>query len=309
MKKCTNRRNIAALIISYNCDYNIVNSVKNIIDEVDKVYIVDNGSSSESLSILSELDNIKKINIIYNNENLGIAKALNIGIKEAKSENIEWILTLDQDSLCEKNMIDNIFKYYQSLSYEEQKKVGILAPIHRKIIDIKNIKNEAVDKKMLAGKEILAEITSGNIVKMEVFEVCGYFEEKLFIDYVDFEYCLRIKQFGYKIILVENAILFHILGEPKELCIGKKKYIYSTHSEVRHYYMWRNRIYVWKKYIKHNYSWVIKDFILCIRDFLKIIILEDNSIRKIKFSIYGIKDDLCNKYGKYEKKKGKKGEK
>ena len=287
---------IGAVIVSYNCDQNILNSINKIKNKVKRVIIVDNGSQQNSINLLK---NIKESNIeiIYNKKNLGIATALNIGVKKCIDYECKWVLTLDQDSICEDNMIENMLKYYYSLDITQREKVGILAPKHIKVLDVEKYKLVLDNKSNITGKEIIAEITSGNLVNINVFEKCGYFKEELFIDYVDFEYCLRIREYGFKIFIINQSILIHTLGVPKKIKLLNKELIYSTHSEIRHYYIARNRLYVWKNYFNKEFTWVFMDFLKMNRDLIKLIVLEDNTIKKLKYIRLGILDYFNNKYG------------
>ncbi len=60
---------------------------------------MDNGSDKEPVAVLKFLNDKLNVDIIYNDENLGIATALNIGIKYAEKSNCKWILTMDNDSI------------------------------------------------------------------------------------------------------------------------------------------------------------------------------------------------------------------
>lgn len=291
-------KSIGAVIVSYNCDLNILNSINRIKDKVEKIVIVDNGSEERSKNILKNIKE-SKVEIIYNMQNLGIATALNIGVKKCINYKCKWILTLDQDSICEDNMIQNMLRYYYSLDIRKREKVGILAPKHIKVLDTKTDKFILDYSGDITGTEIVAEITSGNLVNVDVFEKCGYFKEELFIDYVDFEYCLRIRKYGFKIFIINEAILVHTLGVPKKIRFLNKQLVYSTHSEIRHYYIARNRLYVWQNYFKKEFWWIFIDFVKMNRDFIKLIILEDNTLKKLKYVKLGVFDHFKGRYGMF----------
>ena len=121
------------------------------------------------------------------------------------------------------------------------------------------------------GKEILlnehekisfvnAVMTSGNIINLKLSKRVGEFEEKLFIDEVDHEYCYRINEKKLKIARLNDVYLSHNLGE-----ITKKFFIKSTnHNYLRRYYITRNKLYLQKKYpsLKKVYiKSIIKDLI------------------------------------------------
>lgn len=103
---------VCAIIITYNVKENIINVVNAIKGQVSEVLLVDNGSDKSTLEILSDLKNTNNnVSLILNNKNLGIAKAINKGIKFATKKDFNWILTLDHDTICEKDMIKKCLMY------------------------------------------------------------------------------------------------------------------------------------------------------------------------------------------------------
>lgn len=107
-KKCK----IAAIVILYNPCVDVVNNIKTYINYVDLIILVDNTEEKEfseyaSCYIIDTLSKIMagKVKYIPLNKNYGIAKALNIGIKEAAKEKITYVITMDQDSKFKNNII------------------------------------------------------------------------------------------------------------------------------------------------------------------------------------------------------------
>ena len=95
---------VAAIIVSYNPDSNLFDSINLLLNQVEKVIIVDNGSKEKYVKYIKSI-NEDKIEIILNKENLGIATALNIGVRKALENGYEWILTMDQDSKASPDMV------------------------------------------------------------------------------------------------------------------------------------------------------------------------------------------------------------
>jgi rhamnosyltransferase len=151
-------------------------------------------------------------------------------------------------------------------------------------------------------QEVITAITSGNIVKTEIFEKVGLFDENLFIDYVNHEFCLRIRKHGYKIFSIQSVYLLHRLGDQKHGNFLGKNVTYTNHSSIRRYYITRNRIYVWTKYLSVEPKWVIKDFIGSIKEVIKIILYETDKVLKIKMIVKGILDAITHNYGKLKLK-------
>jgi rhamnosyltransferase len=83
-------------------------------------------------------------------------------------------------------------------------------------------------------------ITSGNLVKISVFKEVNYFEDKLFIDSVDFDFCFKLKEKGYILIEATSAKLLHSCGSAAEKRLLFFKTGYTNHNYLRRYYTTRN---------------------------------------------------------------------
>ena len=218
-----NKKEILAIVVGYNVEpENMKQNIQTYIQYVDKVLIVDNSTKNMNLSTLED-DNIKYITL---NGNFGIAKALNVGIKYAKENQYKYVLTMDQDSKFNNNLIDEYSK-------NENEKIIIYSPNY--IIERKLIKKKKQDIEY-----VYWTMTSGNLLNIQLYEQVGPFLEKLFIDAVDYEFCLRARKKGYKILQCNKAILLHNPGITKIKKIGKFEYKYGYMSPLRLYYQIRN---------------------------------------------------------------------
>ena len=279
---------VAAIIISYNPDNNLLDSVNLLINQVDKIIIVDNGSESQkkkNINLIKDIDN-KKIEVIFNEENLGIATALNIGVKEALNQGYNWILTMDQDSKASSNMVEKMFEVYSTIDESERKEILSIFP---NFVD-ERIQSIEENSNMNSYEYVDADITSGNLLRAEVFDKVGFFDDSLFIDLVDTDFCMRLNEKNIKMIKVRDAILYHSLGESQSVKSIFGKFNTSNHSALRRYYMTRNRFYTWEKYKDLNSFTLNRDKKLFKKEFIKIILGEKDKINKIKMVFKGYKD-------------------
>lgn len=279
---------VAAIIVSYNPDKNLLDSVNLLISQVEKIIIVDNGSIEEKrkdISSIKDIDN-ERIEIIFNEENLGIATALNIGVREALKQGFNWILTMDQDSKASKDMVEKMFEVYNNIDEKERKSILSIFP---NFVDerIQSIEENLV---MNIYEYVDADITSGNLVNSEVFDKVGFFDDSLFIDLVDTDFCMRLNEKNIKMIKVRDAILYHSLGESQSVKSILGKFNTSNHSALRRYYMTRNRFYIWERYKDLNSFTLNRDKKLFKKEFIKIILGEKDKVNKIKMVFKGYKD-------------------
>lgn len=279
---------VAAIIISYNPDNNLLDSVNLLINQVEKIIIVDNGSKDKNkkdINLIKDIDS-KKINIIFNEENLGIATALNIGVKQALNDGYDWILTMDQDSKASSNMIEKMLEVYNNI--DKNKRDNILS-IFPNFVD-ERVQSIEENSNMSSYEYVDADITSGNLLKAEVFDKVGFFDDSLFIDLVDTDFCMRLNEKNIKMIKIRDAILYHSLGESKSVKSGFLKFNTSNHSALRRYYMTRNRFYTWEKYKDLNSFTLNRDKKLFKKEFVKIILGEKDKVNKIRMVFKGYKD-------------------
>lgn len=286
-----------AVIVTYNIGEELSKCFYSILNQVNKIVIVDNGSDKKTIEYLNKLDKKYDIEVIYNLENLGIATALNQGIKYAKSQEYEWILTMDNDSEATKNMVDVMLKTYATV--KDKDIVSIFPKYIEKGINAntENIVSEYDGEYSIIG----SEITSGNLIKLAVFDEIGLFDEKLFIDRVDHEICFRLTKYKKKMIKVEGAKLLHQLGRTVEKKIVFKKIEATNHSPVRRYYITRNRMYLWDKYsdIENEIKLDKKNFR---REIVKILMLEKEKTLKMKMIWKGYRDYKKECFGEFKRK-------
>lgn len=279
---------VCACIITYNIDEKINEVVNSIIEQVEYVVIVDNASKGKTIKILNNINKNDKVNVIFNKTNNGIAKAINQGIEVAKNKKMDWVITLDHDSICNDGMIESMLKINKI--YPSKDKIAILAPqvfeMHKKdFISNKNNKSDYIEVKEC--------IQSGALFNISAFENIGYFDENLFIYHVDFDFCERALKKGYKIIQCNNTILYHEEGYKIEKRFLGKKTFYNNYSSFAIYYITRNTIYMAQTYSVFYLKRIVKDFIY--------ILLYDNQ-KKERLSYWkkGLLDGILKKYGKLE---------
>ena len=276
---------VAAIIVSYNPDSNLFDSINLLLNQVEKVIIVDNGSKEKYVKYIKSI-NEDKIEIILNKENLGVATALNIGVRKALENGYEWILTMDQDSKASPDMVKKMFNVYNSINREERKDILSIFP---NFVD-ERIQSIEENSNMNSYEYVDADITSGNLLRKEVFEKVGFFDDSLFIDLVDTDFCMRLNEKGIKMIKIRDAVLYHSLGESKTIKGILGSFNTSNHSALRRYYMTRNRFYIWEKYKGLNSFTLNRDNKLFKKEFVKIILGEKDKVNKIKMVLRGYKD-------------------
>jgi rhamnosyltransferase len=255
--------------------------------------IIDNNSNKNTKSAL---ENIKErnIKIIYNNKNYGIARALNEGVVFAKKNDFKWILTMDQDSVAEDKMVDKLIECARF--YANNSRAVSFSP---NILYIREGYDNRKKKSNLYQK-CLTVITSGNLIKIDVFNEFIKYEEKLFIDSVDFDFCLKLKLHGYNIIKCNNVNLYHRLGEILKYKIFGVNMYFSTHLPLRKYYIMRNNVYILRNYFWKFPFFCLKKQVFTILECFKAFFIEKDKMLNIKFIIKGFFHGIINRYNEID---------
>jgi rhamnosyltransferase len=168
---------VCAVVVTYNIGKKYIENFNSLYDQVGKVIIVDNGSGEETVEVLQDLQKkYKNVEVIFNNENLGIGAAQNIGIKKAMRENFKWVLLLDHDSKLSSNMVGKLLTAYDVLFKQGINKVGIVAA---NPYDINSNEWIYIKMKYLKLEKDLIKfdnvISSGSLINLEVFKDVGLF--------------------------------------------------------------------------------------------------------------------------------------
>lgn len=277
---------IAGIVILFNPNDAIKTNISSYIDFLDKLFIIDNSIISKRLHIIDLIGNKEKIEYISMGKNIGVATALNIGSSMAVDLGFDWLMLMDQDSRASFGMMDSLLQ-----SIYKFPECGILAPIQI-------TKNKDYIKYDQEYTDILVTMTSGSLLNLKVYRKCGPFEDKLFIDHVDHEYCLRLKTRGYKVVQCNRAMLRHFLGEVRDINIFGWKITITTHEPFRLYFFTRNGLFVSFKYLFDYPSFMLYFSIQLSKNIFKAIFLEGNKLERLKMIYTGTVDFLMKRYGK-----------
>lgn len=250
MNIVADKSEICAGIVLYNPEENrLKENINAILPQVSRLFLIDNASYNIK-KIEEAWGNNCNIQIIKNTTNEGIARALNQMCDAAISQKYKWILTLDQDSVCPNNLI-KLF-----IPYTSQPAIGIICPHFRLNLKGYQQKTEHFDKDYDFIKYC---ITSASLTNLVAWNESGKFDDKMFIDCVDYDFCIKLRLAKFNILRINHAVISHEVGRAKVIpMFFKKKIIVYNHSTLRNYYMVRNTIYLLKKYyfIPDVYKWI-----------------------------------------------------
>lgn len=232
---------------------------------------VDNGSNAAP----------EGVHYISMNGNMGIAAALNAGFEYLISQGCDVVLTMDDDSAFP---LDDAGEILETVN----EKVGEYGIVGLNF-------NYSPKNKTKMVKNSVFWLTSGNFVDVNAWKTAGGYREELFIDYVDFDFCNRVSEAGYKIGYLRDYSIQHEIGSPIEFKLFGKTFHAMNHSPLRDYYRFRNARFLSKENPKAFEKEYLKEIFWQLP---KMLMFEDRRKEKLAMIREGIKDGKKGKLGK-----------
>lgn len=294
----------AAIVVTYFPDTDVIENLERLSFLCDQLIIIDNTSQKDRPSYP------KKPNVTVQTcmENVGLAKALNMGMNLAGKVGIENVFLLDQDSrpsnryfremLRFKSTFENSkYKYgfYVPNFYDRNSKTFAIFPLlNRWYLRHVTCKNMPIRNEKFA----LIAITSGMLIDLSQYNEIGPFREDYYIDFIDNEYCLRANRLGFSIAVNCELILDHAVGQR-----SVKKFLGLTikpnhHFPVRKYYIFRNGVRTTIEYFRPYPIYAILMIARLTHEILSIFLYESDKLRKTEAILLGTYHGFVGKMGK-----------
>lgn len=276
------KSDVAGMVTLYNSSPGVTQNIQTYINQIDKLYVVDNSDSPDS-AVIEALGKFPNIYYISNEGNLGIAFALNMAASKALQEGYRFLLTMDDDSQAPIDLIERMLHFLQDQDYSS---IGILSV------------NHSITKSEVSFASVLYTMTSGNLLNLEIYKLVGPFCDDLFIDHVDHEYGLRLNSHEFKVIELADLYLRHKLGVNKQVDLFGRSYNFISHNSLRMYYMSRNGVYVALQYWKRYPIFLFTVLKLINKDIIKAIFFENQKLPRLKSIAFGVVDGFRGKLGR-----------
>jgi rhamnosyltransferase len=259
-----------------------------------RTIVVDNGSGTQTLSRLRHLAAAGAIDLIANHANLGLAAALNQGIGMARGHGSAWVLLLDQDSEVAPGILDYMAAALSD--YPDSSRVAVIGANY----GLPQEPNGRYPSDVSINRRISVQtvlITSGSLISVPDFDKIGPFDDGLFIDHVDHEYCLRARRLGFAVIATREVLLTHSIGKESTHLLLGRRLIASNHAPQRRYYMARNSIVIARRYFRDEPRWVTATLRRALRDVLVMLLFEQDRGEKLKWWLLGLWHGVRGKLG------------
>jgi GT2 family glycosyltransferase len=221
-----------------------------------KVILLDNSSIDGSVEAVRE--NYPDVQILKLEKNLGYAGNNNVGIEEAVKQRADWVFVLNEDTVLTEDCISLIVS-----TAEDDPTIGILGPLvyHYSEPEIIQTAGGMMDKYYRSWHLGVDEPDCGQfsqprevdwisgcaiMVRREVIEQIGMIDERFFYYFEEFEWCVRAKKAGWKIIIAPAAKIWH-------------KGVTRNHQPKPSvtYYATRNRLLTLLKHHAPLWAWIV----------------------------------------------------
>lgn len=284
---------ICAIVSSYRPEpESLAKNILSYLPDVDHLIIWDNTLSSESCinQLVSEL-NTGKVEVRTSGRNEYLAKPFNDCFRWAKENGYTHVLTMDQDSSFKAGE----FKIYlRSIRNSADDSIAVFGP---------NVEGEMI-LPTAELVEVETVITSGAVYPLDKFEINGLFREDFLIYMIDVEYCLRVREKGYKVMCIAGVTLSHQMGHAKKAAFGLT--VKNTPAQST-YYRIRNIILTWRLFPQYHAFWsqssprakfLFYKYNVCYR--LAKIVFEDKRRLKCKAIFLGMIHGWRSRSGRYD---------
>jgi rhamnosyltransferase len=285
---------ISAVVVTYQPTAILLDSMRRLCGQVAEVILVDNGSEGVSAQVVESAGKMPGVHLIRNGSNLGIAAALNIGIRHALPSHRPWVATFDQDTAIPKDYFEQLFQAYQMCP--DSQKVRMIVPGGWTEIGASVAQAPSAKPSWSFAK---GAISSGSLIRADVFGVVGFYDDALFIDYVDADFCLRLQKYGFKILSAPSIVLEHELGAKQTRRLLGFLISFRIHAAWRYYYIMRNRLLAYRRYLTFSPLWALRDARGLVLELGRIIVLENGRRLKLRATFQGIWDGLRGRTGRH----------
>lgn len=225
-------------IVAYHPDVKrLEENLSAIAPQVDAVVVFVNGVDSVA-AVQKAAATFETVSLLINDKNAGVSVGLSRIMEYAIQNTFDWVLSIDQDSVCRPGLIE-CYKSYVNLP-----NVGILTCC----ITDRNFSEDSGFDKNDKYCQIGGCITAGSFTNVKAYRESDGYDEVMFIDGVDWDICYNLRRHGYCLYRINFDGVLHEVGHGKNVSLFGKKVVALGESPLRNYYMARNNVYLARKY-------------------------------------------------------------
>lgn len=216
-----------------------------------QVVVVDNHSADDTLTRVQEA--FPPVHLIALGDNLGATGASNIGFQEALDQGAAYIFRLDSDTVVAPDFLPPLLE-----AAENSAEIGVVSP---KIYyfdpadeiwfagadshpwhfgTVNGHRHEKDNPQNSQGREMDYAWGAAMLIKRQVLEQTGGFDTAFFVYYEEVDFCKRVKNLGFKLVLVPESHIWHKVGS-------------TSHTAWSAYHWNRSKILLYRKHARNPF--------------------------------------------------------
>jgi rhamnosyltransferase len=306
---------VCSITVAFNPDpARLAEQIAALRGQVDEILIVDNHSEPPAETVLRRSGEFPphertRLRFVRLDDNRGVAAAFNLGAREAASAGAQFVLLLDHDSVPAPDMVSKLLGAYRHCS--ELPGAQPVAAVGPRVNDRRNAREYPFIRlgwlynprlRCGASESVVPcdfLISSGSLIALDALAHVGEFDESLFIDSVDLEWCSRARARGFALYGACAARLDHRLGDRHHVVMKGIRLV--VHSPRRVYYMTRNRLLLYRRpYMP--LKWKLKDALRAAAKFVATVLLVPPRLEYAKMTLRAIRDAAARRGGSLDGK-------
>jgi len=295
---------VAAVVVGYEPDIKIMDELlSSLLSQVDLLILADNGGAEAYLAFSEEKR--ARVKYLQMGGNKGLGVALNAGFECAIQCGMEYLVTFDQDSHAQPDLIAKLLESMNTARAKDEKCAAV-SPVfydRRDGMEINfpfyqsvNGSIRPVFKAESADGLVLADvlITSGMLIRTDVWQGGAKYNEGMFVDFTDSEWCFRVRSMGYHLYGSLNVSMGHALSDaPPVKFLG---FSFFRYSPIRRYFFFRNTVAVCQ--MDHTPTcWRRRLLSALLLRFCVNLFIDKQKVKSLKMMLKGIKHGRSNSLG------------
>lgn len=275
---------IAAVATAYHPDERLAAVVESALETCAFVVVVDNTPGTEP-TVADKISD-ERVKVLRSGANVGLAAALNAGVRELPDD-ASAVLLLDQDSVLPGDVVTAL------AGYLDDPTIGIAAPTPWDATHDSSYDTLAALRSDVADRTDV--ITSGMLIRRSALERVGGFREDFFVDFVDIDFCLRLRRTGLRIVQDQRLKLPHSLGDRRVHGLGPLRIQIVHYPAWRLYWIARGASTLLRENLRRDPRWALKAVLFLASWTWRSAAFEDARARHVAALARGMRDGLLGR--------------
>ena len=236
----------AAFVMTFNRPHILSETLRTILEQShapERILVVDNGDAAQTVALVPEL-RLPNVDHHVTGDNLGPAAAAGIGLDAIARLGYDWIYWVDDDDPPRTpDTLERLLRLAHTAGAAGD--VAAVAAVGQRFDWKSGVVDRLTDQELVGPVEI--DVAGGNgqlVVAAHAVQSAGLPDTRLFIDFEDTAYCLRLRRAGYRL-LVDGDLMREYRTQTGRIGY-RKPGAPSMNAAIGN--MWR-RYYVTRNYI------------------------------------------------------------